>query len=196
MKRKRLRSVPRTVTVEAWLFVIMLGATIWLYQSGAIAALTAWAIELGPLIGGFFAGAAFSTFVTTPFALAGFLELGRALTIPLWQVALGGAIGATIADLLLVKSIRSPLALLLVRAVVGHDTSILKSKVRKKPAFRWYAGLLGALLIAIPLPTDELGVIFLGASGLNAKQMTPIIFLADFVGIYAIIFTIRILVSA
>lgn len=194
MKRKR-RGVPRAITVEAWLFVAVLVAAYWLYSAGFIAEIVLWASSLGPVVGGIVAGAAYSTFVTTPFALAGFIQMATAHTIPAWHIALGGAIGATIVDLMLVKGVRSPLALVIVRAAVGHDVDAFQSRMRKRAASRWYAGLFGALLIAIPLPTDELGVVLLGASGLRTLQMVPIIFAADFVGIYAIVSATRMLLG-
>ena len=191
MSRIKRRTIPRAITAEAWLFTAMFVAAVWVYQSGIIAGIVSWTSSLGPLVGGLAAGAAFSTFITTPFAIAGFVEMGMRHVMPIWQIALGGAVGAAIVDIMLVKGIRSPLALLLVRAVIGHETETFKSRVRRKPASRWYAGLFGAFLIAIPLPTDELGVVFLGASGLNTLQMVPIILAADFTGIYAIVSAAR-----
>src|SRR3989344_3328568 len=187
MGRMNKLNIPHAITIEAWLFVAMFSAAVWVYQSVLIVEVVRWTSSFGPLAAGIAAGAAFSTFVTTPFAIAGFIEMGSGYAIPLWQIAFSGAIGAAIVDLILVKGIRSPLALLLVHAVVGHDTELFKSKIRRRPVARWYAGLFGAVLIAIPLPTDELGVVFLGASGLSTLQMVPIIFVADFIGIYAIV---------
>ena len=191
MGRMNKRNIPRAITIEAWLFVVMFSAAVWVYQTGFIHDTVLWLSSFGPLIGGLAAGAAYSTFLTTPFAIAGFFEMSSSYAIPVWQIALSGAVGATIVDLLLVKGIRSPLALFFVRAVAGHDVELFKSRLRRKPVTRWYAGLMGAVLIAIPLPTDELGVVFLGASGLRTLQMIPIILAADFVGIYAIISAAR-----
>src|SRR3989344_2395968 len=135
MKRKQGR-IPRAVTIEAWLFVVALAGTIWLYQAGFVAELVKMSVDLGPHLGGIIAGAAFSTFVTTPFAVAGFLGIGSTLTVPIWQIALAGALGATVIDLLLVKGIRSPLALLIVGAITGSDIEAFQRRIRKWPAFR------------------------------------------------------------
>lgn len=184
---RRKSAIPREVTVEMWLFLIALLSAVWFYQAGIIAELLGWISALGPLLGGFFAGAAFSTFITTPFAIAGFVQMGAFHTLPIWQIALMGSIGATMVDLLLVKGIRSPLASLIVRAAVGHDVEAFKSKMRKKPFLRWGAAVFGGFLMAIPLPTDELGVVFFGASGLRAIHIIPIIAVANFCGVYAIV---------
>lgn len=186
MKRKR-RTIPRAVTIEMWLFVITLAGTVWLYQAGLIELLVMTSVNMGPHLGALIAGAAFSTFVTTPFAVAGFLGIGGTLDTPVWQIALAGATGATIIDLLLVRWLRSPVALLIIQAVVGHDTTAFQRRMGRTPLLRWLAAACGGFLVAIPLPTDELGVIFFGASGLRAYQIAPLIFVADFVGIYAMV---------
>ena len=191
MKRRGGRVTSRAVTIEAWIFIAVLVASVWAYQAGLIAELTAWVSALGPLVGGLIAGGAYSTFVTTPFSVAELIQMGSDHAFPIWQIALSGALGATIVDLLLVRGVRSPLALLLVRAVVGHDTELFKSKIKRKPMLRWCAALFGGFLMAAPLPTDELGVVFFGASGLSAVQMIPIIFISDFTGIYAVLSAAR-----
>ena len=196
MKRRKKPVTSRAITIEAWCFIIALVAAVWLYQAGVIAELILWVSSLGPLIGSLVAGAAFSTFVTTPFALAGFIEMGSAHVVPVWQIALSGALGATIMDLLLVKGIRSPIATLIVQAVVGHDTEAFKSRIKRNPVLRWCAGIFGGFLMAIPLPTDELGVVFFGASGLRTFQMVPVIFAADFLGVYAVVSAARVIIGA
>lgn len=193
--RGRKPAIPREVTVEMWLFLIAFASSTWLFQTGLVAEAVQWTYGLGPLIAGFIGGLLYSTFVTTPFAIAGFIDLGSTNALPVWQIALTGAIGATIADLVLVKGVRSPLAAILVRSVVGHDIEAFKSK-RRTFLSRWGLGLFGGLLIATPLPTDELGVIFFSASGLNIRQMVPVILISDFVGIYGFVYLAQAIAGA
>lgn len=175
-------STPLSVTLEAWLLVLVIAVTWWLLNTGIAADFTRQAIEYGP-IAALLIGAFYSVFVTTPIAVAGFFEISTS-TIPLWQIAAAGALGATLVDLLLLRWVRSPLAALLVHAVVGHD---IKAFHRRRSLPRWAWAMFGAVLISIPLPTDELGVVFMGASHLRTLHMVPIIYVADFIGIYAFI---------
>ena len=173
--KERIR---RAATIEAWVVLAVIVATIWFLQSNVLADLVEKGSGLGPL-SGFLTGLLYSTFVTTPLAIGGFIVLAD--TMPTWQIAMTGALGATVVDLALTRGIRSPLSVLLVQAVVGHDIHMFR---RMRGPLRWGAGLFGALLIAIPLPTDELGVVFLGASHLQPLRLMALIFLADLIGIY------------
>jgi hypothetical protein len=186
MKHKR-NEITRALTIEAWLFVAVGIGSVWLYQSDLINGFLAWSAEHGPLPGALAAGVAFSTFVTTPFAIATFAGIGSSITMPIWQIALVGALGATLADLFIVRWTRSPISLFLVRAIVGHDAEAFKKRVKKWPGYRWVAALVGGFLVGIPLPTDEVGLVFFSASGLRLYQITPLIFVADFVGVYALV---------
>ena len=191
--RKRHNPISRALTIEAWLFVAVAIGSIWLYQSDYIGQLLAWSIEHGPLPGALAAGVAFSTFVTTPFAVASFAGIGSNLTVPVWQIALVGALGAALADLFIVRWTRSPISLFLVRAIVGHDPEAFKKRVQRWPSYRWLTALVGGLLVGIPLPTDEVGLVFFGASGLRMYQIMPLIFVADFAGVYALVMTASVL---
>ncbi|HEY4522304.1 MAG TPA: hypothetical protein VJH91_01555 [Candidatus Paceibacterota bacterium] len=172
-------------TIEAWIVVFVVALTIWLLKSGILSTALESASDFG-VLSGFVAGLLYSTFVTTPLAIGGFIALSE--TMPIWQIAVFGALGATIMDLILMREIRSPLSQLLVRAAIGHEVHAF----RKATGFmRWVLAIFGGLLIAIPLPTDELGIIFLGASHLRALQLVPVIFVADLVGIYGFLEVLR-----
>ena len=177
--------ITRAATIEAWVVVLVIALTIWLLKSDILSTALERASDFG-ILSGFAAGLLYSTFVTTPLAIGGFIALSE--TIPIWQIAVFGALGATIMDLVLMREIRSPLSQLLVRAAVGHEVHAF----RKVTGFmRWALAIFGGLLIAIPLPTDELGVIFLGASHLRALKLVPVIFVADLVGIYGFLEILR-----
>ena len=174
--------IPLSITAEAWLVVAAVAAAVWMLRSGALASIIAWTSDWS-LLSSLVVGSLYSTFITTPLAIGGFIELSK--TIPIWQIALTGGLGATIVDILLVDSLRSPLAMFLVRAVAGRDVQSFGRRIARGK-LRWMTALLGAFLIAIPLPTDELGVVLFGISHLRPLQLVPLIFAADFVGIYAI----------
>src|SRR3989344_1208134 len=112
-------------TIEAWIVVFVVALTIWLLKSGILSTALESASDFG-VLSGIVAGLFYSTFVTTPLAIGGFIAIAG--TVPTWQIALAGALGATIVDLALVRGIRSPLAILLVRAIVGHDVRAFRAK--------------------------------------------------------------------
>lgn len=185
-RKARNAKISRSVTVEAWLVVGVIILTVWLFQSGMLARGIEFLAGLGPVPASLIAGAAYSTFLTTPLAVGSFVTMGE-MHLPIWQIAAIGALGATIVDLLLMKGAGSPLALLIVRTVTGRSSARFRARLKRVPGLRWIAAILGGVLVAAPLPTDELGVVFFSASGLRAFQILPLIFVADFIGVYAIV---------
>lgn len=169
--------------LEAWLVAGAIALTVWLVQSGMLASAIHFTAVYGPL-SGFIAGLLYSTFITTPVAIGVLAEIGT--ISPIWQTAFVGAIGAMLVDLVLIRGMRSPLTEIIFQAAFGPHV-MHTSKRLAKGRFRWLAMLLGGLLIAIPLPTDELGIAMLGASHIQSWKLAPLIFVADFIGIYALV---------
>lgn len=194
--RGRKPVIPREVTIEAWCFLVAGVVAVFLYDLGIITEIFAWISSHGPLISSLVAGLAYSTFITIPLALAGFVEMGTHSTMPVWQIAFTGGIGAAMTDLLLLKGFRSPLASIIVRTVTGGDEESFKSRMRRHPILRWLAATLGMLCMAAPLPTDELGVVFLSVSRLSPIVLLPIIYLANTAGIFAVVSAARALGGA
>jgi hypothetical protein len=186
MARKAKQSF--AATVEAWLVVAAAGGTIWMLQSGTLAYVMDSSTALGPLAA-FVAGLMYSTFVTTPLAIGSFYELAQ--TAPAVQIAALGALGATIIDLVLVKGIRSPLMDAILHAAFGNKLYAFARRL-SRGRLRILSVLLGSALIAIPLPTDEVGVTFLGMSHMRAWKLAPFVFAADFVGIYLLVSAVKV----
>lgn len=128
------------------------------------------------LIGGFF----FTSLLTITPAGVAFVEMAQ--FAPAHQLALWGATGAVIGDLLL---------FLLVRDVISDDIMALLrgSWIRrlkalfKSPFLAWVVPVAGALAIASPLP-DEVGIALLGLSKSDVRFLVPISFAMNFLGIY------------
>ncbi|RJR12638.1 hypothetical protein C4585_03430 [Candidatus Parcubacteria bacterium] len=194
--RGRKPAIPHEVTIEAWFFLVAAIGAIALHQFGIITVFFDWIATHGPLVSSLVAGLAYSTFITIPLSLAGFIEMGTHSTTPVWQIALVGGVGAAITDLLLMKGFRSPLAALIVRGVTGSNEESFKTKMRRNPFLRYLAVALGGICMAAPLPTDELGVVFLSVSRFHPITLFPIIYLANTAGIYAVVSAARVLSGA
>lgn len=122
-------------------------------------------------------------FFTSAFTLApAALFLGElSQHVSPWTVALFGALGAMCGDLILFLFIRDRLA---------SDIKALfpKRSVRRflnsfhLGFWKWLAPILGALIIASPLP-DEFGLSLLGLSRTRLAVLMPVAFVMNFLGI-------------
>ncbi len=142
------------------------------------------------IVGSFVGGLFFTSIFTTAPAI---VFLGKISQIePILIVALIGAIGAVCGDLLIFY---------LFRDHVAGDLEGLMKRVKNNPfqlliansSFRWISILIGAFIIASPLP-DELGIAMMGISRLKLNVFIPISLTFNFLGILAIGFAGRLLV--
>ncbi|MDQ2932900.1 MAG: hypothetical protein M3Q80_00775 [bacterium] len=123
-----------------------------------------------------------SVFTLAPASIA-FVHLSETTTLPL--MALYGALGALCGDLLLFFFIRDKFSYDLKRSL--KPTLVKKIMTSFHFGFlKWLSPLLGALLIASPLP-DELGLTLLGMSKVRLTVLIPIAFTMNFIGIYSLI---------
>lgn len=142
------------------------------------------------VISSFIGGLLFTSVFTTAPAI---VFLGEVSQIePIFIVALIGAIGAVCGDLLIFYLFKSH---------VANDLDGLMKRVKNNPlkllsrnsGFRWVSILIGAFIIASPLP-DELGIAMMGISRLKLNVFIPISLIFNFLGILAIGFASRLLV--
>mgnify|MGYP003393528457 FL=1 len=127
----------------------------------------------------FVAGFFFTSLFTLTPAAAALAELSDFL--PLLPFALIGATGAILGDILL---------FLFVRDVVSDDIARLinrswqrwLTRVFHHPFLQWLVPVVGALIIASPLP-DELGLMLMGLSRTKMWIMIPVSFAMNFLGI-------------
>lgn len=176
--------VSRTATIEAWGVLVLILCTWWLLTTGKLEHLLEVSSEM-KLLAALIAGLLYSVFVTVPLAVGAFLSLAH--TLPAWQIALWGGLGSGAMDLLLAEGVRSPLMNSILTAVFGERNMNILSKRSPRGFMRYLYALFGAFLIAIPLPTDEEGVAFMGASNLRTWQLWVLTFAADFIGIYLLV---------
>ena len=130
----------------------------------------------------FVAGFFFTSLLTITPAGVAFADIMT--TSPLVQTAAWGAAGAVVGDLIL---------FLFVRDAVSNDIAQLfrgswmkKAKaIFKTPLLSWAVPVMGALVIASPLP-DEVGLAMLGLSKTDLRFLIPISYAMNFLGIFLI----------
>ncbi len=131
------------------------------------------------LIGAFVAGLFFTSFFTTPLAIAAFVSLGTQMD-PVFMALLGG-LGAVVGDLILFSFVRHTFqedVEYLLRSA-GHKRVLAAVKRR---TFRWVLPFVGALVLASPLP-DELGVALMGVSHMRVGTLIAVSYVMNSLGI-------------
>lgn len=133
------------------------------------------------LLSAFVAGLFFSSAFTTIPAVA-FLAKIAQFNSPLTIAFLGGA-GALIADSVLFYFIRDRLVSDFMETIrkprLKRIEHLLKSKI-----IRFSAGLIGGVLLALPLPTDETAFTIMGLSRMKTYTFLLIAFSFNFAAIY------------
>lgn len=133
-------------------------------------------------VGSLLAGIFFVSIFTA--APAGVVLFEIATTTPAWEVAFFGAIGALVGDWIMFRFIRDSLAVNVNGPFKKKHAKRLARLVRQNP-FRWLVPLVGALIVASPLP-DEIGLAMMGFSKMRAAVFVPTAFLLNFFGILTI----------
>lgn len=129
----------------------------------------------------FIVGMFFTSVFTTAPSIVALFEISQ--STPLWEVAIFGALGAMIGDLLIFRFVRDRISQDIVELMRGKRGRWLR--VLKLKSFRWVAALSGGIIIASPLP-DELGLTLLGFSKIKTKYFLPISFVFNSIGILII----------
>jgi hypothetical protein len=132
--------------------------------------------------GAFFCGVLFA-FSATAFASLVVIYHLSSYVSPIYIALLGG-LGSMLTDYVLFKTLRNgaytEMQSLWSRITRGKPPKILSSRLYRK-----VAPILGAMIIASPLP-DELGVAILGHSHLSTPKFIIITYILNSVGIYLI----------
>lgn len=135
-----------------------------------------------PGLAALIAGLFYSSVFTTAPAMVALAHLAKANSVV--QTALFGAGGALLGDLIIFKFVRTEIAQNLQQlTTVAPDKRF--AFIFHLKLFRWMSPLIGALLIASPLP-DELGVFFLGLTKVRTVVFMPLTFIFHFFGIAAV----------
>ncbi|MBP9716988.1 MAG: hypothetical protein KBD51_03540 [Candidatus Levybacteria bacterium] len=144
-------------------------------------------LSLGGLgyIGIFFAGALFASSFTISIGIVVLLVLSKNFS-PI-EIGLIGGLGAVISDFIIFRFVKENLSIELERIYEHFDPRHHFKHVLHSKYFSWTTPLVGALIIASPLP-DELGVSLLGLSKMRNYQFMLISFILNAIGITAVIY--------
>lgn len=148
-------------------------------------------LHLGSLgyVGAFISGA---LFVTTPTIAVGGVSLAiLSRELPFVPLALTAGAGAVVSDLVIFYWVRDDLAEE-VTPLYNHFGGRHLTHLLHTRYFRWSLPVIGALIIASPLP-DELGVTLLGISNMGSMKFIVLSFFLNSVGIMTAIEMLRML---
>lgn len=134
------------------------------------------------ILGSFIAGMFYSSFFTTAPATVALGEIAQEQSV--FLVAFLGGLGAVIGDLVLFRFLKTHVADEFV-ALLAHPRKTRYRQILRMKSNRWFLGFLGALVIASPLP-DELGLTLMGIESMKAKDLIPLSFILNALGILVI----------
>lgn len=132
----------------------------------------------------FLGGILFVSTFTFSIGAATLLALSEALD--LWLIAVFAGFGAVVGDLIVFQFVRAKGAIDELTNLFHFFRSEKISKLLHSKYFAWTLPVLGALIIASPLP-DELGVSLLGISRLKTWEFIAISFLLNSFGIWIVL---------
>lgn len=150
-----------------------------------------WLLHLGSLeyIGALIAGMLFVSSFTAAISI---IVIGiMTQNINPIALALIGGVGAVMGDYLVFKLIKSHLSEELA-ILFGKEGTFYVKHVLKSKYIAWMLPILGAFIIASPLP-DELGVSLLGMSKMSEAKFILISYISNAVGILMIASVVKIL---
>mgnify|MGYP001573402360 CR=1 FL=1 len=133
-------------------------------------------------LGSFIAGILFVSVFTAAPATVALGEIAQSNSVIV--VAILGGLGALIGDLLIFRFVKDKLSEELLGLIKKSKSERLMSISRIK-GLRWVVPLIGALIIASPLP-DEIGVVMLGLSKMKNSLFIPLSFFLNSIGILII----------
>ncbi|MSR71400.1 MAG: hypothetical protein EXS50_01865 [Candidatus Taylorbacteria bacterium] len=175
----------RHITKDIFIIILSVIVTIILQKTGALADVIRSTAQLGAL-GSFLAGIFFtSIFTITP---AGAVLAGLVQEQSLLQVAVFGALGAVIGDLIIYLYVKDALASDIIEIVNRSKNKRFLHFIHLR-IWRYLTPLLGAIVVASPLP-DEQGLAMMGLSKTKTFVLIPISFTFNFIGIIIIALTV------
>lgn len=137
-------------------------------------------------VGAFLAGILFvSTFTVATGAI---ILLVLAETVSPIEIGLIAGLGAVVGDFVIFRFIKDDLAREIVQIYSQFDKNHHFKKVLYTKYFSWTLPVMGAAIIASPLP-DEVGISLMGISKLKTYQFLLISFILNAIGIFIVVST-------
>jgi len=102
-------------------------------------------------------------------------------------IAVIAGIGATLADVTIFRLIRNDLK----EEVHRIGSSLIMRRIGGAPLFRdhWFRDVLGALILASPLP-DEIGIAIMASAKIKEGPFSLLTFISDTIGIYLLVIAV------
>ncbi|MBX4187520.1 MAG: hypothetical protein KW793_00065 [Candidatus Doudnabacteria bacterium] len=107
-----------------------------------------------------------------------------------WETVVLASLGAILGDFLIFRFIRDTISneLRPIFSAISKERHI--AKLFHSPFFAWVAPVIGAAIIASPLP-DEIGLGILGASRMSNMRFLILVAILDFVGIALLVSVLK-----
>ena len=134
-------------------------------------------------VGSFFTGIFFVSIFTVAPASAILFDIAK--TLNPYLVALFAGIGAVLGDYIILRILKDRVFEEMMPLFKKANNSFLGS-IFSSPFFTWMIPLIGAVIIASPLP-DEVGIGLMGLSKIKNWQFILLTFILNFLGIFVII---------
>ncbi len=182
MKRKRQKKNAYALVYDIVIIAAGIAITFFLSRAGVVDEMIV-AFTNHTILASFLAGIFFtSTFTIAPASVA-IAHIAEHAPIP--QVALWGALGAVVGDLILFLFIKD--------RFTDDLMSLVKPSTKRHILnsfhvgfMKWISPIIGTIIIASPLP-DEFAVSILGMSKIKISLLIPLSFVGNVIGIYFII---------
>lgn len=129
---------------------------------------------------------------TFTFAVGGLITVSAAENMHPLLVAVIGGFGCMLSDLLIFRFVRSNIKINAAYVCGGPNKGYL-SRLYCHRYFQWTLPVLGAIIIASPLP-DEVGVTLMGIAEMSTKKFVLLAFLIDTIGIFIFIMAARLII--
>lgn len=179
---RHLREIKHHLTRNFIVLVVSVVLAVVFVRSGLVENLLLYIHDfyiVGALIAGFLLA-----FVLTVGPAAATL-IGIAENVPVVVIALVGALGSVMANLVLFQFVKKE---------ISDDFVAYFESTRMKPlaeflklqAVRWILPVIGAIIVASPLP-DEIGLAMIGVSKIKTIIFVPVMYLLHFFGILVIV---------
>lgn len=179
--KKQMQNHKNNLVRDLAVIILSILIAVILAKTGALESLITSTQEVR-FIGSFIAGILFVSVFTAAPATVALGEIAQSNSVI--TVAIIGGLGALVGDLLIFRFVKDKLSEDLAR-LLRISRSERLSSIFKTRLFKWLVPLVGALIIASPLP-DEIGVAMLGLSKMKNSLFIPLSLVLNSAGILII----------